>query len=132
MSFGEKHLERGPVHVAPLVDLVEEYALHGWLTRTGALSRGAPVRTVQAGGSWRSAERAFDLPRSIQRRLFDALDRVGARLHSLGYFGPFGIDAFQWEDAAGHRHIHAPSEVNARYTMAYAVGAPELIEADRR
>src|SRR5690606_24295604 len=48
-------------------------------------------------------------------------ERVGRSLHAAGYFGPFGVDAFAY--VVGRlRHFNARSEINARYTLAYATG----------
>lgn len=127
-AFAARHLARGPLHVAPLVDIVAEYALHGWVHGTGEVQRGRPVRTAQSGGAWRGAEPA-KLSGSLESALEQAFSLVAVRLRAMGYFGPFGIDAFQWEDASGQIRLHAPSEVNARYTMSFAVGARHLIEA---
>lgn len=126
-TFAARQLERGPLHVTPVVDIVAEYALHGWLHRSGKVERGRPVQTTQAGGAWRGAK-PVELTENLESPLVEAFHLVAARLGSMGYFGPFGIDAFEWEDASGQVRLHAPSEVNARYTMAFAVGAGHLIE----
>jgi hypothetical protein len=56
----------------------------------------------------------------------DAIDvglQVAARLASLGYFGPLGIDAMRYRDSAGSQRLRAIQDINARYTMgAIALG----------
>ena len=125
--FVERSLTGGPIHVDPLVDIESEYALHGWLERGGRLERGAIVEQTARGGTWTGSRLAGTVAHAeaIQR----AFESVAATLDSIGYFGPFGMDAFTWRDAAGELRIHAPSEVNARLTMSFALGAPELASA---
>ena len=38
-------------------------------------------------------------------------------LRSVGYFGPFGVDAYRWTGG-----FVACCDVNARYTMGWSVG----------
>ncbi|MEM1451963.1 MAG: hypothetical protein AAF957_15680 [Planctomycetota bacterium] len=122
-------LAEGAVHVAPLVDVADELALHGRVALDGEVALGRPVRHRAQGGTFRSA--ALAPPGSIDperaERLLSAASEVGAALAELGYHGPFGVDAFEWTDGRGARRFHAPSEVNARYTMSFAIGAPELV-----
>ena len=48
-----------------------------------------------------------------------------------GYFGPFGIDGFRYRDTDGHLRFNPRSEINARYSMGWAVGMrdkrPDLV-----
>jgi hypothetical protein len=51
---------------------------------------------------------------------------VGARLASMGFRGPFAIDAFVYRDDEHGRRLHALCEINARHTfghIAHAFGA---------
>ena len=50
------------------------------------------------------------------------LERVAGALHAAGYFGPFGIDAYRYADAHGRTRWNPCGELNARYTMGYALG----------
>jgi hypothetical protein len=47
---------------------------------------------------------------------------VAQALLEAGYFGPFGIDAFRWVDRAGVERFNPRCEINARYSMGWAVG----------
>ena len=61
-------------------------------------------------------------------RLAEVAAAVGAALARAGYAGPFGIDAFVYDDA-GVRRLHPLCEINARYTfghVARALGASRL------
>ena len=55
-------------------------------------------------------------------------ERVARALSGAGYFGPFGVDAFTYRDRVGNVCVQPRSEINARYTMGFAVGfAPHEI-----
>jgi hypothetical protein len=117
LAWIAKGLRLGPLHAAPRLAIELEVALHGHLG-PGGIERG--VVTVQhvEGTQWRGSARAPDVLSSTETRAFaETFDQVAAALRSAGYGGPFGIDAFR--HAAG---FHPLSELNARYSMGYAVG----------
>lgn len=125
LQFARRALASGPLHVEPFVDIVDEFALHGWLTRAGHLSRGEVLRQEVTSGVWRSSHAATEA--DPLDKIVEAFERAADGLQRLGYYGPFGIDAFTWLDGAGALQFHGPSDVNARYTMSFALGAPELV-----
>lgn len=43
--------------------------------------------------------------------------QAARRIQDLGYFGPLGIDAMQFQDENGQRHVRPLQDINARYTM---------------
>jgi hypothetical protein len=47
----------------------------------------------------------------------EVASRVAHVLQRRGYFGPLGIDAMQYRDAAGQTRLRALQDLNARYTM---------------
>jgi hypothetical protein len=107
------------VQIEPNVRIACEYALHGVVARDGSVRLGALTRQrTDASGAWIATERAEDGPR-------EPLEREAARaaraLADAGYFGPFGVDAFTYRDGA-RVVLRARSEINARYTMGFAVG----------
>jgi hypothetical protein len=55
--------------------------------------------------------------------LFQKAERVAGLLHEAGYFGPYGIDAYRYRLADAHGFC-ALGEINARYTMGFAIGFP--------
>ena len=128
-DFGRRAFASGPVHVQPFVDIVEELSLHGVLLPDGGLLFGSPVRQEARAGTFAGATLATGLAPSRVAALESALVQVADRLAGIGYFGPFGVDAFVWKDSAGVQHLQAPSEVNARFSMAFALGAPACVEA---
>lgn len=119
----------GPVHVAPLVDVSAEFALHGRVACDGVVRIGRPVVQRAVGGAFRSASvaEAGALSTDEQVALISAAEEVGRRLAEMSYEGPFGIDALRWVDGLGRTRFNAPSEVNARFTMSFPIGAPELM-----
>ena len=115
----------GPaIIVEPEVTIVRELALHGFLDRGGRLERGDLCTSSQTkGGAWvettrLAPEAAGD---TTHRALVHALERAASALHEAGYFGPFGVDAFAYDDGA-RTALRTQSEINARYTMGWAIG----------
>jgi hypothetical protein len=108
------------LQVEPEVARSLDVGRHGEIGRDGAARWGA--LTVQRGdafGAWEATEVAppATLTAAESRQLDDALTVVTAALREVGYFGPVGVDAFRWEGG------FAPCcDVNARYTMGWAVG----------
>lgn len=118
--------EAGGVAVEPWVDRTADFALHGFVARSGAVVVGEPTaQRCDARGAWRGSTRDHDLEPHELRALRDALERAADALRAAGYFGPFGIDAFRYR-VRGGAAFHPRVEINARYTMGWAVGMGEL------
>jgi hypothetical protein len=121
-------LRLGGLQVEPLVDLELEFASHGWLDRDGGCELRPPcVLVCDAQGAWIDTRKAREGEMGFeeQEALLDAARLVGERLAQIGYFGPFGVDAFRWRDADGGLHLQPCSEVNGRYTLGWRVSFPE-------
>lgn len=115
----------GPLQVEPRVALEAEFGSHGWLEADGGLRLGEPtLQEIGPEGAWRASRpaRPEDLDAGERGALLAELERVGRALHALGYFGPFGVDAYRWRDDAGARHLCTRGEVNARYSMGWRTG----------
>jgi hypothetical protein len=117
------------LQVEPEVDRVEDYGLHGYLARDGVLTRGALTRQhIDAHGQWRATERCSHAITALD----EVIERVAVALRALGYWGPFGIDAYRWRDPQGVLHLNPLCEVNARYSMGWATGMhtqrPDLVD----
>jgi hypothetical protein len=113
------------LQIEPWVDLDADFGLHGFLAPSGALALGAPtVQRTDPTGAWLASARAApgDLAADEARPLFEAAETTAAALREAGYFGPFGVDAFRWVDANGARRWNPRGEINARYSMGWAVG----------
>jgi hypothetical protein len=120
-------LAQGGLLAEPRVTRVQDVARHGWLARDGALTVGALTRAeVDERGQW-VASVVCEEDR-LSRKEMDAFDEVfhdtAEGLREAGYFGPFGVDGYVWDDD-GARRVQPRSDVNARYSMGWAVGMGE-------
>jgi phosphoribosylaminoimidazole carboxylase (NCAIR synthetase) len=109
----------------PWVERTGDFALHGHISRGGQWQLGEPtLQTCDKYGVWEksSVTRLGDVSETERRALFDAACEAASALVAAGYFGPFGIDAFRWRDAGGVLRWNPRSEINARYSMGYAIG----------
>lgn len=126
----EASLSRGEgLQIEPLVDRVADFALHGHLGTTGNLAIGeATVQRCDPSGAWHGSARAApgELAEGEMRALAAAIEEAAAALRSAGYFGPFGVDAFRWRDASGASRFNPRCEINARYSMGWAIGMGEI------
>lgn len=116
------------LQIEPWVELAGDVGLHGFLTPSGALTLGAPtVQRTDAAGAWFESLRAApgELAEGEERALFETAETTAAALQNAGYYGPFGIDAFRWLDVHGAQRWNPRSEINARYSMGWAVGMGE-------
>jgi hypothetical protein len=119
-------LRRGGLLLEPFVEPVVEFGLHGFIWQSGAVLLGRVcVQEVGTRGVWKATRLAYDADLGVaeQRELYGAAERVSEALSRAGYFGPFGIDAYRYR-LHGQVAFCALSEINARYTMGFAVGFP--------
>lgn len=124
LDFVRAGLREGGVLIEPNVEIVREYALHGRLDPSGLLAEGRlVVQRCERSGAWIETMPADeeDVGR-VGAAIRAELLRVGPALHEAGYFGPFGIDAFTFRGESGRVVLVPRSEINARYTMGFAVG----------
>ena len=102
-----------------------DFALHGHVSRSGAVVLGEPTRQeCDETGAWLGSTRgaASDLTSGERAALFEQAHLAAAALHEARYFGPFGIDAFTWIDNAGRKRLLPRCEINARFSMGWAIG----------
>jgi hypothetical protein len=121
----EASLRAGGLQVEPWVQRELDVGLHGFLDRAGVLERGRPtVQDIDAQGTWRATRLAA--PDVLLQPELDALnatlEQTGRALFEAGYVGPFGVDAFRWRAPDGSRQFQPRSELNARYSMGWAIG----------
>jgi hypothetical protein len=120
-SFLGSWIGEGGVQIEPNVEVLAELGLHGMLASNGDVALGTPLtQTCDAAGAWISSARAPDHPRAPALR--EEAMHVASALHAAGYFGPFGIDAFEWRSKDGTIAFQRRSEINARYSMGFALG----------
>lgn len=115
------------LQVEPLVARELDCALHGWLAEDGQCTLGQlTLQRLDATGAWQSTELGPPLTTSELALLTREAGRTAEALHAAGYFGPFGLDAFRWRAPDGALHFQPRSEVNARYSMGWAIGMGEF------
>lgn len=117
------------LQVEPFVERLGDFALHGHLRPSGEVTLGEPTRQeCDATGAWVGSARAeaSDVSPGEREALFEQASLAAAALHRAGYFGPFGIDAFRHLDAAGGARWNPRGEINARYSMGWAIGMGDL------
>lgn len=130
-AFIDAAVASGGVLVEPLVEVLDDLSLHGFVG--DELTLGRPVRSrVNKGGVWLSATLADDLSEPYARALLDEARGCAEELQRVGYRGPFGLDAFVYAGSNGPE-LAPRCELNARYTMAWALGMagarPDLAES---
>jgi len=111
------------LQVEPEVTRTLDVALHGELTRGGDVRWGALTEQRCDGfGAWASTERAATgtLTEAESRVMDVAMEAVVEALRAVGYWGPLGVDGYRWTGG-----FVPCCDVNARYTMGWAVGMAE-------
>jgi hypothetical protein len=125
-SWLDASLAQDGLIAEPLVTPTLELSLHGFLWQAGRFEMGRPcVQEVTERGVFRSVRLALpgELTRAELEAVLERGESVARLLHSAGYFGPFGLDAHRYE-LAGRSGFCALSELNARYTLGFAIGFP--------
>jgi hypothetical protein len=118
-DFLRSAIAGGGVQIEPHVAISLEVAIHGWVTLDGSYVLGRIVQQrCDARGGWVATE-PLEGPLAHAATLEAEAVRVARALHDAGYFGPFGVDAFAYEGG-----FQARSEINARFSMGFAVGLP--------
>jgi len=128
LAFVRAGVRRGGVQIEPDVAIEQEYAMHGWLARDGSMRIGMLVRQrCDPRGAWLSTEPVeAGQEADVAVRMADEVARVAVALCGAGYFGPFGVDAYSYRDRRGGLAFQPRSEINARYSMGFAVGLPSV------
>lgn len=119
----------GGVMIEPEVAIVRELGLHGILSGEGAVRLGRLVsQECDAHGQWLATTLAEDVDVTTREAITSEAKQVAAALHAAGYWGPFGIDAFLYRDASdGAVRLQPRSEINARYSMGFALGLDGVV-----
>lgn len=131
-TFLRAGIAEGGVQIEPQVSIARELAQHGLIDAAGALREGRlVVQECDARGRWvatRVVDDVDEVAQDLREEIAKELRRVGGALFAAGYFGPFGIDAYEYrvpgsaKDAAPTLALQPRSEINARYSMGFAVG----------
>lgn len=135
LAFLEAGLVEGGVQIEPNLSIASEYAVHGMIGAGGETSLGVVVRQLcDARGAWLATE---PLTSPTQHDLETAAaihaeaERVAAALASHGYFGPFGVDSYVHRSENGNLDIQVRGEINARYSMGFAIGFKDRFDIRR-
>jgi hypothetical protein len=122
-GFAERSFRAGEgLQVEPWLRRGRDFALHGYLQPGGTLLIGPLLgQRCDAMGRWQGSEHCAPdaLAPAQLGKLRHELERSAAALHALGYFGPFGIDAYEYHDRHGLAAFQPRSEINARLSMGY-------------
>jgi hypothetical protein len=120
-------LRQGGFLAEPWLDLALEVGLHGFIDRQGHVQLGQVcVQETDRHRAWSSTRlaREGDLSQEHSSELRQRAESTAAALWAAGYFGPFGIDAYLYRTASGALALNPLSELNARYSMGFAIGLP--------
>lgn len=130
LAFVRAGLAEGGVQVEPNVEVVREYAVHGMLREDGTYRLGRIVeQQCDARGAWRATTPLApedETEETFVERLLEEANYVASALRTAHYFGPFGIDAYAYRGPRHEVRFQPRSEINARYSMGFAVGMAPL------
>lgn len=130
-SFVRNALKHGGLEITPWVHRLADLALHGFLHEDGSYVAGeSTVQRCDKFGQWEQTVVAteHDVSAAELDAQRTALREAADALHRIGYFGPFGIDGFRYaltSESATTAHFCPRCEINARYTMGWAIGMGE-------
>jgi hypothetical protein len=114
-AFIVASLRRGPLQIEPRVDLLRELTIHAWIVGERVVVTSVREQ-ILVERAWVTS-RVVPLPAELERAVVDATERAGRALVQLGYFGPFGVDAYEWRTPSGTTALRAIGEINARFCM---------------
>lgn len=108
------------LQVEPEVLIRREVSTHGFVSQDGQSRILQCVEQHCSHGTWQASS---PLTKAVPDAVGVEAKRVGTALADLGYFGPYGVDAYEYDDG-GVAAWNVRSEINARYTMSY----PDTLE----
>lgn len=115
----------GGVCAEPFLTLLREAGTPAFVSKSGEVTLGHPVEQWCEHGRWLRSKRMASEP--ITSTLKEAAWNIGHALSELGYFGPYNVDAHLSKE----RGWTTVSEVNARYSMGWAMGFSHVPLAER-
>ena len=122
-GFARRSFARGQgLQVEPWLARTHDFAQHGYVLSSGALMLGAPMlQQCDARGVWQHSDALLEdaLAPHERAQLSESVTCVGQALAAVGYFGPFGVDAYRYLTPDGARCFQPRSELNARFSMGY-------------
>lgn len=116
-AWARASLRIGGLRLEPRVEIEDEFCVHGFLTSDGALRIASPrAQRFDRDGNFVGTAPCGVKP--VAEALADSAEHAAEWLRGLGYFGPFGVDAYRYRDGSRLR-LQPFSEINARYTLGY-------------
>lgn len=120
MRWATKRLAaNGCLVVEPWVEAIEEVGLQFTIPYNGApLLEGITPMMQNKSGHYGGNHFSIDV--DLELRWMPAVEigyQVASLLKHEGFFGPLGIDAMRYIDAAGNEKIRSLQDLNARHTM---------------
>ena len=119
----ESSLRDGLV-IEPWVEIILEVSLHAVALEGGRVFLGEPIVQRVERGVFRGAHlaRPSELEGYERDQLETTTHMLGEALLAAGYQGPFGVDAYRFRDSRGRMRWNPCGELNARFTMGFALG----------
>lgn len=113
----ERLFERhGPLLFEPWMDRTADYGVSALLTLDGTRIVGVHRQWVDLKGQFSGIDLESPIPSEIRDRLVETASGVGDALQREGYAGPFGIDAWEYQEN-NSVSLHPLGEINARMTF---------------
>jgi hypothetical protein len=119
--------QHGPLLFEPWMDRVEDFGVSALLGPTGLRIVGIHRQQVDRKGQFVGIDLHPDLSEGDRRQFLETTEAVAAALQSVGYVGPFGIDAWRYRREDGAIVLNPLGEINARMTF----GLVEWARAER-
>ncbi len=119
-NWAQKRLANsGPIVFEPIVERIAEAGIQIEIPALGTPQLvGVTPLLVDGSGVYRGSRFGCAAETgACWRPAVDVGLRTATELQRLGYFGPLGIDAMQYRDAAGELRLRPLQDLNARYTM---------------
>lgn len=116
-------IELAPMVMEHEVHVLLEVSTCGWIDRKGEVQWAAPCfQEVDKHGSWVRTVPCPDgkLTDLEREHLQTAANDAASALIEAGYWGPFSVDAFEYESGDGEESWNTLGEINARFTMGWA------------
>ena len=113
----ERLFERhGPLLFEPWMERVADYGVSALLTSEGTRIVGVHRQQVDRKGQFGGIDLNSPISPKVRDRLSEIALAVGDALRGDGYNGPFGIDAWEYQEN-GSVMLHPLGEINARMTF---------------
>ncbi|MCP5022245.1 MAG: hypothetical protein GY930_10760 [bacterium] len=122
-------IEVAPLVMEPQVHIIREISTCGFIDRHGE-TRWAPpcVQDIDESGAWIRTRPCpeGELDDMDIDQLQAGADAAASALIDAGYWGPFSVDAFEYEYGDGVDAWNTLGEINARFTMGWATAFGDL------